>query len=157
MRGRVIKALAPLHAFAVENPVQPGTPDVNYVEGWIELKWLREWPKGADTPVRFEHYSPQQRIWAIKRRKAGGQVWFLLQCKREWILLDAAIAAMRVNLTTREELIEIASWYSSNGLEAEDLIVCLSQMQNVFSLTEDEERSLKQMLRKGSGLGISPT
>lgn len=150
MRARVIKALAPLHAFAVENPVQPGTPDVNYIEGWMELKWLRQWPKGADTPVRFDHYSPQQRIWAIKRRKVGGQAWFLLQCRREWILLDAAVAAMRVNLTTREELIELASWYSSNGMEAEGLISCLSRKQSVFSLTEDDERSLRLLLRSGS-------
>jgi hypothetical protein len=108
MRQRVVRELRSLNAIAVENPVLPGTPDVNYVEGWIELKWLRSWPSRGGI-VTIPHFTPQQRVWHYRRRKAGGQSWFLLQCRREWILLDGAVAAMVVNKSTREELIEAAN------------------------------------------------
>ena len=54
MRGRLTKALRSLHAVAVENPVHPGTPDINYSEGWIEAKWLRAWPRKPETVVTVD-------------------------------------------------------------------------------------------------------
>ena len=79
MRKNVCDWLKDYDAFAVENPANPGTPDVSYVEGWIELKQLDAWPAREDTPVRIEHYTPQQRIrvaWipperAVQRRVSG--------------------------------------------------------------------------------------
>jgi len=138
MRGAVVKALKPLHGIAVENPCLPGTPDVNYIEGWIELKWLRAWPKRDDTIVRFDHYTTQQKIWAYLRRRAGGQCWFLMQCGREWLLLDGAIAAMVVNKSTKAELIAASSAYFSSGLSSEDLLVLLEQRQPAFTPTKEE-------------------
>lgn len=144
MRGNVVKALKPLNAISVENPCLPGTPDVNYVEGWIELKWLRSWPVGEDTIVRLEHYTVQQKVWAFRRRRVGGQCWFLLQCGREWILLDGIVAAMYINRATRQELIQVARAYFSDGLPANDLVQLLRQRQPVFSPTEDDIKKLRE-------------
>lgn len=130
MRQRVVRDLRSLNAIAVENPVLPGTPDVNYVEGWIELKWLRSWPSRGGI-VAIPHFTPQQRVWHYRRRMAGGQSWVLIQCRREWILLDGAVAAMVVNKSTREELIEAANVtrgdYWSDGLDAKFLARYLNE------------------------------
>jgi hypothetical protein len=144
MRSSVVKALKPLHAIAVENPCRPGTPDVNYIEGWIELKWLRSWPKGKDTIVRLDHYTQQQRIWAYQRRKAGGQCWFLLQCGRDWILMDGAVAAMYAGRCTKAELIAHATAYLSSGLSQQDLIDLLGQRQTAWKPTKAEIARLRE-------------
>lgn len=104
MRQRVIKALKPLDAFSVENPCRPGTPDVNYVEGWIELKWLEKWPVREATIVRIEHFTPQQRVFLMRRWRKGGNVYLLLQVKDEWLLFDGDVAAEWVGTVDRSTL-----------------------------------------------------
>jgi len=88
MRGRVCKALRSLNAIAVENPAYPGTPDVNYAEGWLELKWLRRWPDHVHDIVMIPHFTQQQRIWIINRWRVGGEVYLLLQVRTEWLLFS---------------------------------------------------------------------
>ena len=141
-RQRVIRDLKSLNAIAVENPVLPGTPDVNYIEGWIELKWLRSWPV-RDGVVTIPHFTPQQRVWHYRRRKAGGTAWFLLQCKREWLLLDGAVAAMHVNKSTRIELIGLSERYWPNGLDVLDLVERLRGTQGPFTFTPEDIARLR--------------
>jgi len=114
-----------LHAIAVENPCLPGTPDVNYKEGWIELKWLRSWPKNEGTPVQIPHYSQQQKLWIRKRHVTGGKVFLLLQCKKEWFLFKHPTTMVVGNLT-RKELTEQAHKHWANGLKVEEFIKCIT-------------------------------
>ncbi len=148
MRGKVVRALGQLNAIAVENPALPGTPDVNYVEGWIELKWLREWPTRGDTVVQFEHFTPQQRVFHIRRRMAGGASWVLIQCRREWLLLDGAVAALHINQCPKYGLIDLAAQYTADGLDPEELVRWISQKQSAFSYNDDVKKQLKSMLQK---------
>ena len=150
MRSRVVGALASLGAIAVENPALPGTPDVNYVEGWIELKWLRSWPVGETTVVRFEHFTAQQRVWHLKRRLAGGRSWVLVQCRREWLLFDGAVAAMHLGRALRSELYAFAAKYWEDGLNEKELKAWLSTPQKDFTLTDAVAAKLKELLRPGS-------
>ena len=124
MRKRVVQWLSDLDAFAVENPAHPGTADVNYIEGWVELKQLKAWPKRASTPVRIEHYTSQQRIRARKRWNKGGNIFWLLQVKNEWLLLDGNVAAALYDggaAPTRAELYERArmTWTNQKTLQNE--------------------------------------
>lgn len=137
MRGRVVKILKPLDAVAVENPANPGTPDVNYIEGWIELKWLRSWPARQDTIVRIDHYTNQQKIFAVRRRRKGGNCWLLLQVRDQWLLFDGAVAAMRINKATCKELYEAAHKTWPQGLNEQELLECVRQKQNAFTFTAD--------------------
>lgn len=127
-RARVIRALRPYHAVAVENgTVGPGTPDVNCTLGWLELKWLRRWPKNEETVVKIDHYTPQQRIWLKRRARAGGGVWLLLQVGREWLLFSAEYAAEHIGRdATRENLARNALLHMQNGLQDGRLVECLT-------------------------------
>lgn len=67
MRHRVIKALKPLDAISVENSVHPGTPDVNCVGAWIELKQVAKWPTITRALLNIRHFTQEQRIWLRRR------------------------------------------------------------------------------------------
>ena len=127
-RKDVVLALRKLHAFAVENPVHPGTPDVVYIGGWIEMKKLDAWPVRPTTKVRLDHYTIQQRAWARMHHHRGGISYWLLRVQKEWLLLHGAIAAEVVGTLTREQLIDRAILYMSNGLDGDQLLRKLKEL-----------------------------
>ena len=95
----------------VENPADPGTPDVAYVlwyrgrtaQGWCELKRIDGWPKLAHTPIRLEHAERvrTQAIWQEQWESAGGRATTLLRIGPEtffflppWLLKRMAQGAV---------------------------------------------------------------
>jgi hypothetical protein len=121
MRDRVVAALRKLDAVSVENGVGAGTPDVNYVEGWLELKSLDEWPKRASTKVRIEHYTQGQRVWIYRRYMKGGVVYLLLKVANDWLLFDGGAAYFHVGKVNKKELFGCCVW-RSEGLDEEGLL-----------------------------------
>lgn len=96
MRQQVVRMLKPQHAFAVENPVLPGTPDVNCTLGWIELKSVDK-PKRETSKVNLDHFTAQQRVFLMKRWKAEpGSAWLLVKCGDIWLLYRGDDAATKV-------------------------------------------------------------
>lgn len=75
-----------------EDALNAGIPDLSYsgggVNGWIELKWLPAWPKRADTIVKIDHYTKEQKHFLLSRGRAGGRCWLLLRVGREHLLFD---------------------------------------------------------------------
>lgn len=120
MRQRVVRALKGLDAWSVENPCRPGTPDVNYIEGWIELKWLAEWPARDSTVVQLPHFTPQQRLHLARRWEMGGNAYLLLQVSQDWLLFDGKEAARIVGRVPRAELeaAALAQWHRPDLREA---------------------------------------
>lgn len=105
LRRRVIKALAPLDAVAVENIACPGFPDIEFVGGTMELKVIPGWPARAQTPVRVPKFRPVQRNWLRRRWRAGGLTLLLLRIGRdEYLLFDGDVAADRLGKVPRREL-----------------------------------------------------
>lgn len=130
-RTTVTKTLKALDARAVENRVGPGTPDVNYVDGWIELKWMRRWPENCDeSPVLIPHYTQVQRVWHKLRWAKGGRVFVLFQVGREWLLFDGDVAANHLGRVNRQELILLATRYWPKGLNKSELIKCLTSSRS---------------------------
>lgn len=123
----MVKWLKPLGAVSVENAVGPGTPDVAYVGGWLELKSAEGWPARPDTPLRLPHYTPQQRVWHVRWSRAGGSVHVLLKVAQDWLLIEGAVAAVELGDRTREELLGLAvrAWERSPG---EELAECLRKI-----------------------------
>jgi hypothetical protein len=100
---RPILLAAKLDPVRVENPIHPGTPDVNICDGrWIELKCIPRWPVRVRTVVRIAHYTPQQRVWLYRRWIASpGSTLLLLEVRadRQWLLFDGDVAAKIVGRT----------------------------------------------------------
>lgn len=98
---------AKLDPVRVENPIHPGTPDVNLCTGlWIELKCIEAWPARATTPVRIRRFTPQQRVWLYRRWKhAPGSTLLLLEVRsaEQWLLFDGDVAAKVVGRGTTAE------------------------------------------------------
>jgi len=110
MRGKVVRALRSLDAWAVENRAKPGTPDVNYIGGWVELKWVRAWPKNKNvSEVKIDHFTKEQRICLKQRWRKGGRSFLLLQANGpHWLLFDGETAAQCVGRVTMGELYQRA-------------------------------------------------
>ena len=124
MRQYVVRMLHKQDAFAVENPAWPGTPDVNYCEGWLELKQISSWPV-KDGVVHIDHYTKQQRFFHKERWGVGGNVFLLLQVKREWLLFDGDVAAKEIGFRNRQDLILLARQYWKAGLQRQEFLKCL--------------------------------
>lgn len=120
MRQVVIDVLRPLDPISVENSAYPGTPDVNYVEGWIELKYAEAWPVRGGI-LRIDHFTPQQRVWLTKRARRGGNVFLLLQVGQQWLLFDGQTGAQRVGYEAREALEAVALRNWPKGLNKMEL------------------------------------
>lgn len=108
MRARVVRALRPMDAIPVENAVLPGTPDVEYIGGWIELKSEDEWPARPTTPLRLKRFTIEQKMFLFRRVRRGGAAWLLLRVGREWLLFRGDVVN-QVGDIPRSELIAIAS------------------------------------------------
>lgn len=129
MRRKLVKALDELGAISVENPVHPGTPDISYVEGWIECKWLRSWPRDDTTSVRIPHFTQYQRSWLRRRHDRGGACWVALQCRREWLFIPGLKAAMFLHYASYWELVNMASLHLREGLDRRQVIGLLKDAQ----------------------------
>lgn len=120
-RRLVVNALKELHAFAVENPARAGTPDINYMEGWIEMKRLDRWPPPSEI-IDIPHFTPQQRNFLEKRVRMGGHAWLLFRIRNDWLLFRGDIAARRVGHVRQNELLAIASRVWSGRLNKAELL-----------------------------------
>lgn len=100
-----------LYLRRVENPLNDGHPDVEYLyqgaAGVIELKQREAWPKRPTTKVRLPHYTSAQREELRARYMAGGHAFVLLQVAEEYILVRMP-KALLVGLVTREDLYRLA-------------------------------------------------
>lgn len=125
MWGTVRKSLAGLDPVRVENRVELGTPDVNYIGGWIELKWHRKAPKHKGIFHLTHDMSTEQRVWAIRRHQAGGRCFLLLKCGSEYLLFYGYVAAEflgRVGFDTLREK-AIKSWKKLNAKELQEILM----------------------------------
>jgi hypothetical protein len=120
---KLTKALDPRR---VENLLGIGTPDVNLSTGWVELKWVRAWPRNESTPLRLPHYTDEQRAWLLRRWNAGGGAWLVLQVQREWFVFNGP-AAQAVGTLNHSELVLAATTYFPAKPSPEAMCACLAR------------------------------
>ena len=126
MRQHVVKSLRKLDAVPVENLVVPGTPDVEFIGGWIELKTEDDWPARPTTPLRLKRFEIEQRAWLRRRIRRGGRAWLLLRVKREWLLFRGDTAADILGDSPKALLIEAALRYWNVRPSSTELLTVFS-------------------------------
>lgn len=112
MRSRLVKVLSPLHAIPVENRVgATGTPDINYIGGWIECKRRDLWPKNPSHIVTFQHpITLNQKIWRNARVRKGGTVILAVYVGRDWLFYSHREIYERFGTLTQQEMIDLANF-----------------------------------------------
>ena len=80
------------HATRIESSAGNGVPDVNFAlptgtSGWIELKYIPEWPKRSDTLIKLP-LRPEQFHWIRTRGKMAGNVWVFTRIENVYFLLE---------------------------------------------------------------------
>lgn len=132
MRKNLVKKLSVLDAVSIESPTTGlGIPDVNFIGGWFECKWLRAWPKGCDSnPVKFGHeLTKEQQIWLWRRERQGGLAMVVAQVQQSWFFWSGRkIKEEKLwDRMTRPEMIANAELYFPKGLELEALLSYLRE------------------------------
>ena len=128
MRRRLIVALRPLDGVPVENRVKTGTPDVNDIPGWMELKRLRSWPNRGGV-VALPHFTLGQRLWLRRRGKRGGQVMLVLQVRKQWLFFNWDYAYEFVGKTaTKVDLVDNAIKHFPYGLKNKELVAWIKSL-----------------------------
>lgn len=128
MRQRLVAALKPLDAVPIENRLKAGTPDVNYIGGWMELKWLRSWPVRGGI-IQLPHFTNGQRLWLRRRGRRGGIAMLVLQVGKHWLFFDWPYACVFIGKTaTRLDLEWNAVKQFQHGLKNKELIAWLKSL-----------------------------
>lgn len=91
----------------VETIMADGIPDVQYMDGWIELKFAPRWPVRGGV-LRLDHYTQEQKTWGLRRWHAGGLSFLLLKAKHDWMLFDGWTAFNHVGKGNRTQLRRVA-------------------------------------------------
>lgn len=97
---KIMAALGSYHPVRIEDMYSSGIPDINFVGGWIEDKYIppARAPKNHDTIVRLEHYTPKQRAWHMRRSHAGGRIYVALMIGDAFFLFDGRQAAAHLGV-----------------------------------------------------------
>ncbi len=99
----------------IEDACTPGTPDVylrsHAGSAWVELKYVKEWPKRPATLVRIEHFSPEQKLWLLKEGQSGGLAWVFIQVADDYLLFDWKAAQGLGGMTKSGMLSSCVKWW----------------------------------------------
>jgi len=112
MRGR-------WHVERLENNPSHGIPDVLYAighTGVMELKVVGGWPIRPATPVRINHFTPQQKGFMKLHHRFGGKVFLLLRVGREHLLFDAE-TALQLGEKPKQWMIDNAVRYWEKNID----------------------------------------
>ncbi len=122
--------------YPIEMKITSGFPDYAYalrcrnrvVEGWCELKFLKEWPRRPATPVRVPSLKLRQVRWMERHHEFGGRVSLLLQVGRGTYLLLAApvVRLLFDRKLTCLELMAQARVVSTTGFPTIELLEALT-------------------------------
>ena len=110
-----------LKMYRVENRVMKGMPDIHYirdgVSGWIELKYLPEWPKKRVSSGLMLN----QCLWLKEYDERKGRCWILIRIDRDFIgLIDGKDAKRLYDRPSTKDFRSLLSWSKKGNMKADD-------------------------------------
>ncbi len=69
----------------IESSCTPGCPDIAYVGGWVELKYIPKWSKGGTAFLR--NLRPAQEAWHRAWAAKGGKSLCVVQVERQYFAI----------------------------------------------------------------------
>jgi len=118
----------------IENLFDAGIPDIYFTTtdkgtmGWIELKYAHDWPKRKTTPMKFEHFTPEQKNWIREHGSVGGNIFVFIQVKRDYLLFDWTAHSF-LGTVPKSELFDRCLYYWKNQIKKEELLRILNGLQ----------------------------
>lgn len=86
-----------------EDRCTPGIPDVSILycgkTTWLELKYLKRWPRNLHTNVKIKHFTAAQKCWLKHYSKCGGNAWLLLRVYKDVFIIHPQILQEEKDLT----------------------------------------------------------
>jgi len=107
--------------YRVENRVMKGMPDVHYIQdgqsGWIELKYLKSWPKTRmSIGLRLN-----QSLWLKEYDEHKGQCWVLIRVGRDFVgLIHGRDAKRLFDRPSRKDFFDMMSYKKMGNMKKED-------------------------------------
>ena len=104
-----------IHLTRIESSAGNGIPDVSFaisgINGFIELKYIKEWPKRDTTKIKLP-LRPEQRHWIKARMRLSGEIWVIVRIEDYFWLLDGNCAVHAAeNGWTKQEWLEEQHWH----------------------------------------------
>ena len=126
-----------LKMYRVENRVGVGMPDVHYISekssGWIELKYVSEYPKKGRGRVGFRR---TQQFWHRDYSNHGGKSWILIRVGRDSIfLIDGKNSERLLKGPSKSDMWNISDWVHIGNLGKEHW----EQLRSIINETESKE------------------
>lgn len=139
-RIKIIALLKPVFAFAVENAVADGAPDICCPAGWIEVK-LGKWPKTDRGAVKIA-LRPAQRIWMRNWIHHGGKCWTITIIENEWFMHNGEWARQFLGLCGELDFraSAVVSWNSWNHEPTATQLIAV--LTNTKVLASDPQSSV---------------
>ncbi len=116
-------------AMPMENKAQDGVPDLNAAKGcvelWVEFKIVEEWPKKEKTPIKIQHFTPQQKAWLKLRIPHNPYCYIIIQIEDEHFVFGVTTYVLECLGTTWTK----RQIYAHANFVSKDLFEVLDNMQ----------------------------
>lgn len=110
-----------------------GIPDLLYagnkIFGWIEVKYLKQWPVREDTVVKFKHFTKEQRQWIYLRGQVTGCTFVLIGIGEDFLLFDHK-KVFSIGSCTREDLTSLAKHYWHKTINYGELVSTICKIED---------------------------
>ena len=121
-----------------EDKHSDGVPDISYgvngVNGWIEAKYINNWPVRDTTRVKPSRFTPLQVHWLVNRQTHGGHCFVMVAVGHEIFFFPASKAAAIRDGMTRVEYYKQSGLYFISTIDTDRLVEYLSSPLHAPSL-----------------------